>query len=86
MLEQRIEIGETIYGLLQVSEKIFVAHIALETLHFYNIDDFSLVKELNNIPTRLYNNLTLINDDVLCIGSNRELFWFQFLKWKLLML
>ena len=73
-LEQRIEIGENIYGLLQVSEKIFVAHIAIETLHFYNIDDFSLVKELNNIPTRLYNNLTLINDDVLCIGSTGELF------------
>ena len=72
--EQRIEIGENIYGLLQVSEKIFVAHIAIETLHFYNIDDFSLVKELNNIPTRLYNNLTLINDDVLCIGSTGELF------------
>ena len=73
-LEQRIEIGENIYGLLQVSEKIFVAHIAIETLHLYNIDDFSLVKELNNIPTRLYNNLTLINDDVLCIGSTGELF------------
>ena len=73
-LEQRIEIGENIYGLLKVSEKIFVAHIAIETLHFYNIDDFCLVKELNNIPTRLYNNLTLINDDVLCIGSTGELF------------
>ncbi len=73
-LEQRIEIGENIYGLLQVSEKIFVAHIAIETLHFYNIDDFSLVKELNNIPTRLYNNLSLINDDVLCIGSTGKLF------------
>ena len=33
-----------------------------------------MVKELNNIPTRLYNNLTLINDDVLCIGSTGELF------------
>ena len=30
--------------------------------------DFSLVKELNKIPTRLYNNLTLMNNDILCIG------------------
>ena len=73
-LIQSIEIGENIYGLLQVNEKTFVAHVAIETLQFYNIDDFSLIKEINNIPTRLYNNLSLINDDVLCIGSTGQIF------------
>ncbi len=73
-LIQSIEIGENIYGLLQVNDKTFVAHVAIETLQFYNIDDFSLIKEINNIPTRLYNNLSLINDDVLCIGSTGQIF------------
>ena len=67
-------VGENIYGLLQENEKLFVAHIIIETLHFYNIGDFSLIKELNNIPIRLYNKLSLINDDVLYIGSNGKLF------------
>ena len=46
----------------------------MSTLHFYNIDNFTLIKELNNIPTRLYNNLTLINNDILCIGSTEQIY------------
>ena len=71
---ESIKIGKNIYGLLQINDKLFVAHIAMSTLHFYNIDNFTLIKELNNIPTRLYNNLTLINNDILCIGSTEQIY------------
>ena len=71
---RNIKIGKNIYGILQVNLKYFVAHIGLRTLQFYNIDNFSLVKEIKEIPTRLYNNLEMINDDILCIGSTEKLF------------
>ena len=71
---RNLKIGKNIYGLLQVSPKLFVAHIGLRTLQFYNIDNFTFVKELNDIPTRLYNNLVMITDDILCIGSTEKLF------------
>ena len=71
---RNLKIGKNIYGLLQVSPKLFVAHVGLRTLQFYNIDNFNFVKELNEIPTRLYNNLVMITDDILCIGSTEKLF------------
>ena len=71
---RNLKIGKNIYGLLQVSPKLFVAHIGLRNLQFYNIDNFTFVKELNDIPTRLYNNLVMITDDILCIGSTEKLF------------
>ena len=71
---ESIKIGKNIYGLLKVNDKLFVAHIAMSTLHFYNIDNFTLIKELNNIPTRLYNNLALINNDIVCIGSTEQIY------------
>ena len=71
---ESIQIGKNIYNILQVNEKYFVAHIATKTLHFYDIDDFTLEKEIDNIPTRLYNNLALINEDILCIGSTEQIF------------
>ena len=71
---ESIKIGKNIYGLLKVNDKLFVAHIAMSTLHFYNNDDFTLIKELNNIPTRLYNNLAIINNDILCIGSTEQIY------------
>ena len=71
---ESIKIGKNIYGLLQINDKLFVAHIAMSTLHFYNNDGFTLIKELNNIPTRLYNNLALINNDILCIGSTEQIY------------
>ncbi len=71
---KNLKIGKNIYGLLQVSPKLFVCHVGLRTLQFYNIDNFTYVKELNDIPTRLYNNLVMITDDILCIGSTEKLF------------
>ena len=71
---RNLKIGKNIYGLLQVSPKLFVAHIGLRNLQFYNIDNFTFVKELNDIPTRLYNNLVMITVDILCIGSTEKLF------------
>ena len=79
-----MQIGKNIYGLLQLNEKLFCAHIAMKTLHFYNIEDFSLVKELDNIPTRLYNNLCIINKEILCIGTTEQIFLISISKMEII--
>ncbi len=81
---RNLKIGKNIYGLLQVSPKLFVAHIGLRNLQFYNIDNFTFVKELNDIPTRLYNNLVMITDDILCIGSTEKLFLISISKMEII--
>ena len=81
---RNIKIGKNIYGILQVSPKLLVAHIGLRTLQFYNIDNFSLIKEIKDIPTRLYNNLQMINDNILCVGSTEKLFLINISKMEII--